>query len=91
MFKSSFADLDNVGEIFPNGAQQFLTSKTFTLIKAIERILIVSSLLVQCAEGLGYPLESGQGNPKISYRRELTKPVLATFIQSAHPRWLLRP
>jgi uncharacterized protein YegL len=41
LFEFSFADLDNVGEIFPNGAQQFLTSGAFSRIKAIKWILIV--------------------------------------------------
>ncbi len=41
LFESSFADLDNVGEVFPNRAQQFFTRRTFTGIKAIKRILIV--------------------------------------------------
>lgn len=52
LFKSSFADLYNVGEVFPNGAQQFLAGEAFTRIKAVKRILIFSSLLLQCAEGL---------------------------------------
>jgi len=41
LFEPSFADLDNVGEVFPNKAQQFLTSGAFTRIKAIKRILVV--------------------------------------------------
>lgn len=41
LFEPSFANLDNVGEVLPNGAQQFLTSGAFTRIKAIKRILIV--------------------------------------------------
>jgi hypothetical protein len=52
LFELSFTDMDDVGEVFPNGAQQFLTGGAFTRIKAIKRILIVSSLLMQCAEGL---------------------------------------
>jgi hypothetical protein len=52
LLESSFTDMDDVGEVFPNGAQQFLTGGTFTRIEAIKRILIVSSLLMQCAEGL---------------------------------------
>lgn len=52
LFELSFADLYDVGEVFPNGAQQFLTSDAFTRIKAIKRVLVISSLLLQCAEGL---------------------------------------
>jgi hypothetical protein len=43
LFESSFADIDNVGEVSPNGAQQFLTSGAFARIKAIKRVLIVRS------------------------------------------------
>jgi hypothetical protein len=52
LFELSFADLDNVREVFPNGAQQLLTSGAFTRIKAIKRILIVRGYLLQCTEGL---------------------------------------
>jgi len=52
LFEFSFADLLNVGEIFPNRVQQFLTGGAFARIKAIKRILIVSGLLVRCTEGL---------------------------------------
>jgi len=52
LFELSFADLYDVGEIFPNGAQQFLPGEAFTRIEAIKWVLIVSSLLLQCAEGL---------------------------------------
>lgn len=52
LFELSFADLNDIGEVFSNGAQQFLTGEAFTRIKAIKWILIVCRLLVQCAEGL---------------------------------------
>ena len=52
LFEPSFADLNNVGKVFPNGAQQFLTSGAFTRIKAIKRILIICGQFLQCTEGL---------------------------------------
>jgi len=52
LFESSFTDLYDVGEVFPNGAQQLLTGEAFTRIKATKRVLVVSSLLLQCAESL---------------------------------------
>jgi hypothetical protein len=52
LFELSFADLYDVAEVFPNGAQQFLTGEAFTRIKAIKRVLVVSSLLLQYAESL---------------------------------------
>jgi hypothetical protein len=52
LFKLAFADLNNVGEVFPNGAQQFLTGRAFARIKAIKRVLIIRYLHLQRAEDL---------------------------------------
>ena len=93
LLQFSLADLDDIRKVLLYLVKKLLANATFAVEQAIQRILIITTLLVQAAEGLFQANTSemwGKRDRTETYRWELCEPLPATVKETSHPSWLLR-